>query len=373
MDELFDVIVIGGGAIGMTSAWRIAQTGRRVLLLERGQLGGEASSAAAGMLGAQLEVSEPGPFYQLCLESRSLYENFVNELYEITGIDAQLMHNGIFQLAYSETEAQALHERMKWQTAGGANAEWIDSQSVAEQEPVLSGCLGALLLPDDSNVNARLLTRSLGVAVHRTCTVHEGIHVTDIQPLSGGGYTVMTATNSYIGESVVVAAGAWAERLLQPFSTPCTIRPVKGQLLTIRPRHGQRLRRTVFNDHVYLVPKRDGTIVVGATEERDSGFNRDVTIDSLMSLLFAAQRIAPGLHDAVFEQSWTGLRPGSPNGQPWIGEIPEYPGLHVAVGHFRNGILLSPVTGNMVTQSVKGEPWPERWQPFHVILQSEVC
>ncbi|MFD1673909.1 glycine oxidase ThiO [Alicyclobacillus fodiniaquatilis] len=378
MQDVFDVIVIGGGAIGATSAWRLAQTGRRVLLLDKTRLGSEASSAAAGMLGAQLEVAEPGPFYHLCLESRALYQGFVDELFDATGIDAQLTHNGILHLAYTAAEAEALQNRRIWQTSAGAKAEWLDSKTVAELEPALSACLGALLLPDDSNVYAPLLVQALAVAAKQTCTVMEGVEVTDIEPHPSHGYTVLTPTGNYAGESVVITAGAWAQRLLQPFSTPCAIQPVKGQLLSIRPRHAQRFRHTIFSDDVYLVPKRDGTVVVGATEEHDAGFNRDVTADALLSLLSAAHHIAPALKDAVFERSWTGLRPGSPNGQPWIGEVAQFPGLHVAVGHFRNGILLSPVTGNMVVKSVTGEAWPTRWQPFHVagaasrgVLQNE--
>lgn len=371
MDGVFDVIVVGGGAIGSTSAWRLAATGRQVLLLDRGRLGSEASSAAAGMLGAQLEVSEAGAFYRLCLESRSLYQNFVDELLEATGVDAQLTHNGILQLAYTEDEVRTLQARMRWQLDTGANATWLDATSVAEQESVVSPCLGALLLPDDSNVNAPLLMRALSIAAHRFCSVVEGAEVTDIRPQPGGGYSVLTPSGHYVAEAVVVTAGAWAEALLRPFAAPCSIRPVKGQLLAIRPRRGRGIRRTLFSDDVYLVPKRDGTIVVGATEERDAGYNRDVTIDALMTLLSNVQRMAPGLQDAVFERSWMGLRPGSPQGQPWIGEVDGAPGLHVAVGHFRNGILLSPVTGLMVAHSVCHEPWPTRWQPFHVACGKE--
>ncbi|GEO24959.1 glycine oxidase [Alicyclobacillus acidoterrestris] len=372
MRNLFDVIVIGGGAIGMTSAWRLAQTGRRVLLLEQGQLGGEASSAAAGMLGAQLEVSEPGAFYQLCLESRALYAQFVDELFSLTGIDAQLSHNGILQMAFDATHVTALKSRMRWQIDHGARAEWLDADEVKRQEPHLAKALGALLLPDDSNVNTPLLMRALAAAVKQICQVCEGSHVTDIEhQKTGDGYVVKTATGSYWGESVVVAAGAWSQRLLEPFSTPCAIRPVKGQLAAIRPRQGLAIRHTIYSAPVYLVPKRDGTIVVGATEEREAGYNRDVTIDALTTLFTAVARMAPGLRDAIFERTWMGLRPGSPNGQPWIGEVAGAPGLHVAVGHFRNGILLAPVTAKMVVQSVSREPWPARWQPFHVAFQDQ--
>lgn len=366
MGETFDAIVVGGGVIGMTSAWRLAQTGRKILLLERSYTGAEASSAAAGMLGAQLEVSAPGAFYQLCLESRSLYQTFVDELFEQTGMDAQFAHNGIYHLAFSEEEGDALRSRMQWQIAGGARAEFVSGEEIASRYPVLAPNNGALHLPDDSNVSAPLLMRALSMAVNQLCTVVEGAEVLNIDR-QGVDYTVTTQSSSYACASVVVASGAWAKRFLSSF--PCDIHPVKGQLLSIRPKGGNRLAHTVFHDHTYMVPKRDGSIVVGATEDRHAGFNKDVTIDAIERLLADVKRIAPGLADAVFERSWTGIRPGSSDAKPWIGELPESPGFHVAVGHFRNGILLAPVTANMLVAAMEGQPWPAHWQAFHVARQ----
>lgn len=362
--SVYDVIVIGGGVIGATSAWRISQSGRRVLLLDRGQLGKEASSAAAGMLGAQLEVSEPGPFFQLCMESRALYQAFVAELLEVSGIDAQLTHNGILQIAFTETEVQLLQKKMHWQQAQGARCIWWDSTSVPSQEPVLANSLGGLFLPEDSNVYAPLLTRALRVAAMKTCTVMEGVPVTGITAHPTGTFTVRTPIASYASDSVVIAAGAFAMPFLQSLQLPVSIHPVKGQMLAIRPRHGQRLTRTIFNDHVYLVPKRDGSIVVGATEDAHAAFNREVTIDGLSYLLKHLERMAPGLRDAEFIHTWTGLRPGSAQGEPRIGEVPTYPGLHIALGHFRNGILLAPVTANMIVQSLNHQQFPAHWQAF---------
>ncbi|KPV40892.1 glycine oxidase ThiO [Alicyclobacillus ferrooxydans] len=368
MTESFDVVVIGGGVIGMTGAWRLAQTGRRVLLLERDRTGAEASSAAAGMLGAQLEVSEPGPFYQLCLESRSLYQAFVDELLEYTGVDAQLIHNGIYQIAFTQDEVRALEEQMEWQIRGGARAEFLSSTEVTHEEPTVAENYGALYLPDDSNVYAPLLTRALSVAVKKSCSVVEGAEVTAIRPQSTGDFVVSAQNETYVAGAVVVAAGAWAQRLLPSF--PGQIQPVKGQLLAIRPRQAT-LKHTLFNDHAYLVPKRNGTIVVGATEDREAGYNRDVTTDAIQCLLSSVKRIAPGLCDATFERSWIGLRPGSSDPHPWIGQLAASPGLHVAAGHFRNGILLAPVTANMLVDSVEGRPWPSHWQAFHPARASE--
>ncbi|WP_258112605.1 glycine oxidase ThiO [Alicyclobacillus sp. SP_1] len=362
MTDAFDVIVIGGGVIGMSSAWRLAGTGRRVLLLERDRTGAEASSAAAGMLGAQLETSSPGPFFQLCLESRSLYQNYVDELREETGVDAQLNHNGIYQLALTETEAHALQRRMEWQIQAGGRAQFLSSREVYESEPLVARNFGALYLPDDGNIHAPLLIRALSLAVKRTCTVLEGAEAISIVTHNSLDYTVSTHSEKYVTRTVVVATGAWAPHLLP--SLTGRIRPVKGQLLSIRPRRAT-LQRTIFHHHTYLVPKRDGTIVVGATEDKEAGFNRDVRADAVQYLLDSAQQVAPGLSDAVFVRSWIGHRPGSEDAHPWIGELAESPQLHVAVGHFRNGILLAPVTANMLLDSIERRPWPVHWQAFH--------
>ncbi|MDQ0190319.1 glycine oxidase ThiO [Alicyclobacillus cycloheptanicus] len=364
MAHSFDVIVVGGGVIGSTIAWELAKTGRNVLLLERNHIGAEASSAAAGMLGAQLEVNQPGAFSQLCLESRARYPAFVDELYEETGIDPQLTHNGIVQLAYSEDEVEALQAKMRWQVESGARAIWLSGAEAAAEEPGISECLGALLLPDDSNVNAPLLMQALARAVKRRAVVEEGAEVFAIQHCASGGYEVSTQGGRAFAPVVVAANGAWASRLLGSLGMSVEVQPVKGQLLSIRPRRARALVRTLFSRHAYLVPKRDGTIVVGATEDRAAGFNRDVTIDAIAALLAHVQRIVPVLRDAGFEQSWVGLRPGSSDGLPWIGEVPDHPGLYAAVGHFRNGMLLAPVTGAMLVHAVEHVPWPSHWEVF---------
>lgn len=370
----FDVIVIGGGAIGSTIAWRLGQTGRKVLLLERGQLGCEASSAAAGMLGAQLEVKQAGPFYQLCLESRSMYPSFASELLEETGIDIQYVANGILHLATSEIEAAMLRDRLKWQTSHGGTAEWMNASTVQELEPVLSSVHGALFLSDDGNVYAPHVARASGVAAKKRATVVEGADVKSIEP-APDHVTVRTGTDVFRANHVVVAAGAWADEVLQGAHTKFGIAPVKGQLCSIRSTDGRGLTKTIFSDDVYLVPKLGGSIVVGATEEHNAGFNRTVTIDALHTLMSAVRRIAPGLADAQFEKAWIGLRPNSSTGLPAIGPTSNHPRVHVAVGHFRNGILLAPITARMVVAGIDEQPYPALWEAFtpaHMINKKEV-
>ncbi len=363
MQNLYDVIVIGGGAIGSAIAWRLGQSGQKTLLLERGQLGGEASSAAAGMLGAQLEVNSPGPFFHLCLESRSLYRSFASELYEETGIDVQYNENGILRIAASEDEAETLKSCMKWQKEAGGQAQWLNESEAIEFEPAVSAKFGALFLPQDGNIMAPLVSRALGAAAMKRATVIEGADVTNIR-LKDDHVEVLTPSALYAAEKVVVAAGAWADKVLETAGATFGISPVKGQMFSMRPTGQVKLTRTIFRDHAYLVPKRDGTIVVGATEEHQAGYNRHVTVDALAALFSAARTIAPGLKDAKFERAWIGLRPKSKSGLPAIGPVSCNSRLHVAVGHFRNGILLTPLTAKMVTAHINNEPISDLWSHF---------
>jgi glycine oxidase len=363
LQDFYDIIVVGGGVIGCSIAFRLSQSGRKVLLLERGQLGGEASSAAAGMLGAQLEVTNPGPMFHLCLESRSLYHSFACELYEETGIDVGYSENGIIRVPSSTEDAQTLKECMTWQVAAGGQAEWLSENGALELEPGISAPFGALFLQKDGNIMAPLLARALGSAATRHATVIEGADVIDIV-LTDNFVKVKTVNTEYQAEKVVVAAGAWADRVLSSTGASFGISPVKGQMFSMRPTGQMKLKHTIFRDHTYLVPKRDGSIVVGATEEHESGYNRHVTVSALSYLFSAVKKLAPGLSDAKFERAWMGLRPKSRSGLPSIGPVSWDNRLFVATGHFRNGILLAPITAKMIAAEINNEPISETWSRF---------
>lgn len=359
----YDVIVAGGGVIGACIAWRLGQAGRRVLLLERGKIGMGASSAAAGMLGAQLEMDKPGPLYRLGLESRSMYRAFADELFEETGIDIQMADNGTLRLAHGEEEAERLRLRGAWQTEAGARAQWLTPAETARLEPLLGPTYGALHLPDDGNVAAPLLSQALAAAARIRTDVMEGAEVLSYR-VDGKGVVVNTLDTVFQAEFLILAAGAWSGGIAGTPSLPTRVGPVKGQLLSIRPAGSLRLQRTAFAEGIYLVPKRDGSIIAGATEEHDARFQNDVTVEAVFSLLKAARAVAPGLANAAFERTWLGFRPTTPNSLPLTGPDPVYPQLIYAVGHYRNGILLTPVTGKMIAEAVDGGSWPEHWRAF---------
>ncbi|ACV59489.1 glycine oxidase ThiO [Alicyclobacillus acidocaldarius] len=362
----YDVVVVGGGAIGMASAREMARAGLSVAVIDRGRLGGEASSAAAGMLGAQLEAHAPDAFYALCRESRAMYPSFADALFEETGIDVEWVENGILQLARSEGAALALRERMRWQRAAGDEAVWLEPEEVRELERgVVGDVLGALYLPRDGNVHAPRLSAALRACVASACDVYEGEEVVAVEPV-GAGWRVRGAREVYAAERVVVAAGAWASPLLRALGIPLEVRPVKGQMLAVRPPRGAGLCRTVYDAGTYLVPKRDGTVVIGATEEPDAGYDKRNTVDGLAALLAKALDAVPGLRGGEWLRAWSGLRPRltGDSSNPVIGPWPGAEGLILAVGHFRNGVLLAPITGRIVASAALGRAPEDLWLPF---------
>ncbi|SIS52612.1 glycine oxidase ThiO [Alicyclobacillus vulcanalis] len=362
----YDVVVVGGGAIGMAAAREMARAGLRVAVIDRGQLGGEASGAAAGMLGAQLEAHGPDAFYQLCRASRAMYPVFAEELREETGVDIEWVENGILQLARSEGQAMALRERMRWQREAEDEAVWLEPDDLrAFQASVAADAWGALYLPRDGNVYVPRLVAALRASVAQTCAVFEGEEVLRIHR-DGAVWCIRGARGTYAADHVVVAAGAWASRLLLPLGARVEVRPVKGQMLAVRPVQGALLRHTVYDAGTYLVPKRDGTVVIGATEEPDAGYDKRNTLDALAALAARALDAVPGLRGAEWLRAWSGLRPriAGEQANPVIGPWPGAPGLTLAVGHFRNGVLLAPITGRMVTAAVLGREPEEAWRPF---------
>lgn len=364
MEKTYDVIVIGGGVIGSIIAWRLGQAGADVLLLEKGALGEDgASGAAAGMLGAQFEMEEPGPAYDVAIKSRALYPALADELFEETGISIQLSQRGTLRLAHSEKEVAQLKKRAAWQVALGDRAEWLSSDEVKRREPLLANAYGALDLPDDRNVAAPMVHQALAAAARKRTEVREGTAVYRCDVVDQA-VTVTTSAGRFQAKRVVLATGAWTGQIAGLPRVKNEIAPVKGQIFALRPRSAHRLTHTVFASTVYLVPKQDGRIVVGASEEHGAGFNRDVTPEALASLFGALKAVAPDLATASFESAWVGFRPGSADAKPQLGPHPEMDRVIYATGHFRNGILLAPITGRWISEYLLGRADVTAFAPF---------
>jgi glycine oxidase len=342
------VVVIGGGVIGCAVAWRLALRGADVLLLEADEPGAHASSAAAGMLSPLREATSPGPFLDLGLRSLERYPTFVETLEAASGVDTAYRRDGRLDIALDDDGAEALRLHHDLQVQAGWESRLLEPAELRRLEPEIGpGAVLGLATEHDHQVDSQGLVRALWIAVlHEGAGIRTGQEVTGI--LTGDDGRVRGARLSD-GEAVeadvvVVAAGAWSGRLDLP--RPLPIRPVRGQLVVLRT-IPPFLGRTTWGPGCYLVPRRDGRLLVGSTME-EVGFSVRVTAAAVSRLLGDAIRVAPGLAEAEVRGFRAALRPASPDGLPVLGRDPDVEGLIYATGHFRNGILLAPETAEQV-------------------------
>lgn len=349
-----DVAIIGGGVIGCACAWALARAGVAVTLYERGRLASEASGASAGILAPLAESSVPGPFARLAVAGLQEFGREIGPIVEESGIDPEYRRCGVMRLALDPRDAEALREAATWQANQALGLRWLDAREVTSLEPALAPSHGALLSEDEGQVRPPLLTRALAAAAARHgARLHEHAEVAGPAVIDGR-VTGVRLANGVVkpAGAVLLAGGAWSGGIAGSVADLVPVRPVKGQyaMLGITP---SPLRHVVFAGHGYLVPRVDGTIYAGATEE-DAGYDRRVTVDGLAQVLEMARAILPMLRDAEVLSSGAGLRPGSRDALPILGAAPGVEGLYVAAGHYRNGVLMSLITARLITELITG-------------------
>ena len=358
-----DVVVIGGGVIGLAVAWRAAQRGASVCVLERGELGGGASHVAAGML-APVTEADPGELalLELGLRSAGMWPAFATELADASGTDPGLRRCGALVVARDGDEAEALERELLLRRELGLDVQRLLPSAARSREPALSPTIRlALEVPGDHAADPRATgialaeaSRRTGVALYTAVTAEritfDGAKISGVQ-VSGGA---VVAT-----DQVVVAAGAWSGAIGGlPEAARFPLRPVKGQIMRLRDPAGPGLlERIVRFEGGYLVPRGDGRYVLGATME-ERGFDTSVTAGGLYELLRDAGELVPGIHELVVEELSAGLRPATPDNAPVLGRSAEVEGLVWATGHHRNGILLAPVTAEIVAAALDGVAGP---------------
>jgi glycine oxidase len=347
-----DVAIIGGGVMGCAVALRLAQRGVKVTVIERGIPGAEASSAAAGMLAPQMEADGPGPMLDLGLRSRALYPSLAVELRDVTGIDIGYLKSGVLAVALQEADEAALATRRIWQTARGMRMESLSGDAARKREPALGGTVrAALLFSDDAQVNPPALARAFSQAAAAAgAKFLQGRYVRRVCTSAGTATGVELDGDTLAAGVVVVAAGSWSG-LVEGAGVPSSVvRPARGQLVAIETR--PPIFRHVLSVHGrgYLVPRRDGTVVAGSTVEM-VGFRKEVTVSGLAAILGLAQTLVPALADAPVVQSWSNFRPYTEDHLPVLGTTPVR-GLVLATGHYRNGILLAPVTAQAIADLI---------------------
>ena len=360
--------IVGGGVIGLAVAWRAAQRGLRVTLLERGEIGAGTSWVAAGMIAPISEASPSEPaLLALGRESAGLYPAFVDELTRITDTDPGYRRFGTLFVARDSDEAAVLERELEFRQELGLPVRRLLSREARELEPALAPTLRlGLEIPDDHAIDPRALTRALGEAARAAgAELHTGEEVAEVLTDGDRVMGVRLARGSVLeSRNVVIAAGPWSAQLPGiPDSARIPVRPVKGQTLNLRDPNGPGLLARVLRMQPgYLVPRGDGRYVLGATME-ERGFDTSTTAGAIFELLRDAIELVPGVGEFEIDAVLAGTRPGTPDNGPIIGPG-SVPGLHWATGHHRHGILLAPITAELVFAGLLGEDPDELGSPF---------
>lgn len=349
-----DVLIIGGGVIGLSLARELHKKGlKKITILERGALGREASFAAAGMLAPNAETEKSDAFYRFCDESNRLYPQFAAELLDETGVDIELEQQGTLYLALSENDSADIRRRFEWQKTAGLAVEHFTAQETRRSEPFVSPDVReSLFFPNDWQVENRQLLRALAkYAAVNGIEIHENTAVTGI--LSENGKVVgARATNAkFFAEKTVIAAGAWSSLLKNDFAASIpSVKPIRGQIIVFQT--AKRLfEKVIYSPRGYLVPRRDGRILIGATVE-DAGFDKTVTAEGERFLREIAHEIAPSLANLEISETWAGLRPLAADAFPILGSFPPVENFYLATAHYRNGILLAPLTAQITAGKI---------------------
>lgn len=345
--------LIGGGIIGLSAAWRLAQAGFAVSVFDRGPLGAEASSAAAGMLAPQLEAHGAGPLLDFCLRARNSYAAFVDSLQAETGRSVDFRQDGALQLAFSESGAATLTRHLDWQRRAGLRAEWLNESEARALEPALApGFVGAAWLEGEAQVDNRALVTALAEACARRGVRLEAFTAASLTT-EGRTAAVSTEHGVEFFDTVVLCAGAWSSGFSEFDGALAQVEPVRGQILSYRT-PAKLFSRILSTPDGYLVARSDGRVIVGATMEH-VGFDAGMTAEAMQTLAGFAQRWLPQLQSLSPEEKWTGLRPGTRDGLPLIGRADDFDNLVLATGHYRNGILLSDETARAVLRLARGQ------------------
>lgn len=363
--HVYDHIIIGGGVIGCSIAYRLAKEGLNVAIFDAGKAG-QASMAAGGMLGAQNEFERENPLMEIALESRAMFPLLRDELLSESGIDIELRKAGLLKTAAKEADRDDLQEQFQFLSKKDASIQWLEPEEVPEVEPCMtSQTAGAIFLEKDHQVKAPLLAQAfLKSALNAGVHIYEETTVLRLLTRQGCIVGIDTSIGAFYTGQVVNAAGAWSSQLLAETDFSLPVIPVKGECLSIRLNDVAPVKTVFAVDGCYMVPKRNKEVLIGATSIPGS-FDTSVTARGVLSLLQRASRLLPVLNEGTVERTWSGVRPQAVDHLPVMGPHPSIEGLYICTGHYRNGILLSPITGVLIKDYITGCPEAQkRLTPF---------
>lgn len=359
-----DCLVIGGGAVGLATAVELARRrAGRVTLVERGAFGGESTHAAGGMLAPQAEADDDDDFFRFACAARDRYPAYAETLRAEIGVDIELDRTGTLYLALTEHDEEELARRHDWQRRAALEVEHLRGDEARRLEPHVSAATrAALVFPRDTQVEPRRLTAALVAAAKKLgVRLAEGVEVDSLIFENDAARGARTARGEVIAAgAVVVAAGAWSARLLGAGRTSGNrassfaphVAPVRGQMLSYEARP-PLVRHVVYSPRGYLIPRRDNRLLAGSTTEH-VGFRKETTAAGLRQIADRAAEIAPDIARRPLIGSWAGLRPGTRDELPLIGASSAIRNLYYATGHYRNGILLAPLTAEVIADLILG-------------------
>lgn len=356
-----DVVIVGGGIIGLAIAHELAHEGLRVTVLERGTIGGMAMYAFAGILGMS---GGTGPLNDLAGLSARRYQTLGSELREATGVDIERVAVPSLHVARTADDAAELRRALPAMRVIAPDAVWLDPPALHVAEPRLAPHLaGALAYSGESHIRPRAtVTAFAEAAVRRGAEIRESAEVVAIETHGGRVTGVRLPDGGLPTDLAILATGVWSGIWGERLGLPLPVTPLRGQLVRLG-RRGPTLRHIVYDGGAYVVEKVGGVIAVGATEE-DAGFDRRVTASGVAGLTSLVADLLPSLGDATFLDAWAGLRPVAADLVPLIGWAPGIAGLFVAAGHARNGIFLAPATAAVAAAMVAGRTPPVDARPF---------
>ncbi len=372
-----DVLIIGGGVIGLSIARDLHKKGvSNITLVEKNVCGEEASWAAGGMLGPQAEADEPSAFVDLCCASRDLFPTLADELFNETGIDIELDRSGTLHLAFTTEDTTRLQKRFEWQSRAGLPVERLSADEVRRLEPLISNDVReALFFPTDWQVENRKLLAALrryaeinGIQIVENCVV-KNLLVENNRVI--GAETSDTAITA---DKTILATGAWTSLIkLGNAAMPINIEPIRGQIVAFQADE-RMFRHVIYSSSGYIVPRFDNRILAGSTTEH-AGFDISITNEAAQNLHAMAAKIAPKIGELKITDHWSGLRPFAGDGLPIIGGIASLDDLLIATAHYRNGILLAPITAKIVTEKIVNSAdsqWFKNFAPERFKLAAKI-